>query len=76
MIPNCWSTFISPIASTRKSRKVLSHSVSSRTLGVNELLEVLMELEQLDDKLLRAAVIHGRKKLQALAATGPLVQRC
>ena len=39
-------------------------------MGVSELLEVFLQLEQLDDKLLRAAIVHGRKKLQALAVTG------
>ena len=39
-------------------------------MGVNELLEVFLELEQLNDKLLRLAVVHERKKLQALANGG------
>ena len=58
------------LAQESQKDKLLSHPASIRTLGGNELLEVFLELEQLDDKPLREAVVHGRKKLQALADTG------
>ena len=38
-------------------RKVVVHPVSRGSLGVDELPEVSLELEQLDDKLLRLAVV-------------------
>ena len=56
--------FVSPIARTRKSnRRKLATMTTDGSLGVNDLLEVFLELEELDDKLLRPAVVHGRKKL-------------
>ena len=60
--------FVSPIASTRNLLHPLSTTIGS--LGVHDLLEVFLELEELDDKLPRPAVVHGRKKLQALANRG------
>ena len=47
-------------------------STAGGSLGVNDLLvEVFLELEELDDKLLLwPAVIHERKKLQALVSMG------
>ena len=63
--------FVSSIAKTRKSkRKVLYYVSTSEGLGIDELFKVFLELEQLDDKLPRPAVVHERKKLQALANTG------
>ena len=34
------------------------------------MLQVFLELEELDDKHLRPAVVHGRMKLEALGGTG------
>ena len=42
-------------------------------LGIQEYIQVVLELEQLEDELLRPSVVHGRKKLQALADTGSTV---
>ena len=63
--------FVSPAASTRKSKRKLP-PVSSKKggLGVDELLQVFLELEKLDDKHLRSAVVFGRKRLQTLASAG------
>ena len=43
---------------------------SDRTIEVEDLLPVFLDLEELDDRLLRPAVVNGRKKLQALVDTG------
>ena len=37
------------------------------------MLQVFLELEELDDKHLSPAIVHGRKKLQALAGTGTTI---
>ena len=59
-------------------RTPLLHPVStSGSLGIDKLLEVFLELEQLDDEILRPAVVcHGRKTLQTLPNRGtPLTQK-
>ena len=65
--------FASPVASTiiSKRKLVTLPPVSKKgILGVDELLDVFLELEQLDDKHIRSAEVLGRKKLQTLASTG------
>ena len=64
------SSLISPPPAARKQAPKNRKSFISGSLGVNELLQVFLELEGLDDKHLRPAVVHGRKKLKALAYTG------
>ena len=65
------STLVSP-GPLRKSSRIASLTTinSDGKIGVEELLQVFLELESLDDKLLRPTLVHGRKKLQALANTG------
>ena len=63
---------ISPLP-LRKQPPRDTKSFNSGSLGVTELLQVFLELEELDDKQLRPAVVHGRKKLQALAGTGATI---
>ena len=62
--------FVSPFQTRRNKSKSSSNSSSSSTASVDELLEVFLQLEQLDDKLLCPAVVHGRKKLEALVQNG------
>ena len=64
---------VSPVADKKQSRKSAVMTPVDGTLGIQELLQVFLELEQLEEKLLRPAVVHGRKKLQALADTGSTV---
>ena len=68
------STLVSPVPLRKSSR--VSHSTTINRdgkVGVEELLQVFLELESLDDKLLRPALIHRRKKLKALAYTGTTI---
>ena len=66
------TALISP-ASLRKQSPRNTKSFFSESLGVTELLQVFLQFEELGDKLLRPALVHGRKKLQASADTGTTI---
>ena len=53
-----------------KERSLNLSSSTKATTSVDELLEVFLQLEQLNDKLLCPAVVNGRKKLEDLVQNG------
>ena len=60
---------VSPLSS-RKAKRKFSPAPTNTMADVNGLVEVFLQLEQLDDKLLCPLVVHWRKKLQTLLQTG------